>query len=193
MAKLPFVVQPRLKPILERIGTEESGIIEVERRGYLTGAEKTFVQQIQQQDGGTLQLVAISRRVSKDKKISLEKSYGIIVSILTGEATGKLAAEIESDYAEDIQRAVNNIAASRTKEDLIQAACLLIHRVDGDIEMSEVVALHPDLITALAGLYREEEAKSIERLIQDQGEQDKGSEVINVEEIEKKQETQEVQ
>lgn len=193
MAKLPFVVQPRLKPILERIGTEESGIIEVERRGYLTGAEKTFVQQIQQQDGGTLQLVAISRRVSKDKKISLEKSYGIIVSILTGEATGKLAAEIESDYAEDIQRAVNNIAASRTKEDLIQAACLLIHRVDGDIEMSEVVALHPDLITALAELYKEEEAKSIARLIQDQGEQDEGSGVVNVEEIEKKQETQEVQ
>lgn len=193
MAKLPFVVQPRLKPILERIGTEDSGVIEIERRGYLTGAEKTFVQQIQQQDGGTLQLVAISRRVAKEKKISLEKSYNTIVTILTGEASGKLAAEIESDYAEDIQRAVNSIAASRTKEDLIQAACLLIHRVDGNIDMSEVVALHPDLITALAELYKEEEMKSITRLMQDQGEQEDDSQEVNVEELEKKQETQEVQ
>lgn len=152
MAKLPFVVQPKLKPIIERIGSEESGVIEVERRGYLTGAEKTFVQQVQQQDGGTLQLVAISRRVSKDKKIPLEKAYNIIVTILTGEASGKLAAEIESDYAEEIQRAVNSIAASRTKEDLIHAACLLIHRVDGSIEMSEVVGLHPDLISGLSQL-----------------------------------------
>lgn len=193
MAKLPFVVQPRLKPILERIGTEDSGVIEIERRGYLTGAEKTFVQQIQQQDGGTLQLVAISRRVAKEKKISLEKSYNTIVTILTGEASGKLAAEIESDYAEDIQRAVNSIAASRTKEDLIQAACLLIHRVDGNIDMSEVVALHPDLIAALAELYKEEEMKSITRLMQDQGEQEDDPQEVNVEELEKKQETQEVQ
>jgi len=193
MAKLPFVVEPRLKPVLERIGTEESGIIEIERRGYLTGAEKTFVQQIQQQDGGTMQLVAVSRRVSKDKKISLEKSYGIIVSILTGEATGKLAAEIESDYAEDIQRAVNSIAASRTKEDLVHAACLLIHRVDSSIDMSEVVSLHPDLISELSAFYKEEEAKSIERLIRDQGDEPGDSQEVNVEEIEKKQETQEVQ
>lgn len=193
MAKLPFVVQPRLKPILERIGTEDSGVIEIERRGYLTGAEKTFVQQIQQQDGGTLQLVAISRRVSKDKKIALDKAYSIVVGILTGEATGKLAAEIESDYAEDIQRAVNSIAASRTKEDLVHAACLLIHRVDSDISMSEVVALHPDLIAALSVLYREEEAKSIERLVQDQGTELDDSEEVNVDEIEKKQETQEAQ
>lgn len=193
MAKLPFVVQPKLKPIIERIGSEESGVIEIERRGYLTGAEKTFVQQIQQQDGGTLQLVAISRRVSRDKKITLEKAYNIIVSILTGEGSGKLAAEIESDYAEDIQRAVSGIAASRTREDLIYAACLLIHRLDDAIDMSEVVELHPDLISALSQLYREEELKSVERLVQDQGGSIDDSEEVNVEEIEKKQETQKVQ
>lgn len=193
MAKLPFVVQPRLKPIIERVGSEESGVIEIERRGYLTGAEKSFVQQIQQQDSGTLQLVAISRRVSKDKKISLEKAYNIIVSILTGEASGKLAAEIESDYAEEIQRAVNNIAVSRTREDLIYAACLLIHRVDDTIDMSEVVGLHPDLISGLSDLYREEELKSVERLVLDQGNDPSESQETNVEELEKKQETQEVQ
>lgn len=193
MAKLPFVVQPRLKPIIEQIGTEESGVIEIERRGYLTGAEKTFVQQIQQQDGGTLQLVALSRRISRDKKIPLEKAYNTVVGILTGEATGKIANEIESEFAEDIQRAVNSIAASRTKEDLVQAACLLIHRVDPEIEMGEVVNLHPDLISGLSLLYKEEDAKSVERLLGEQGQSTEEPQEINVDEIEKKQGTQELQ
>jgi hypothetical protein len=198
MAKLPFVVQPKLKPIGERIGTDESGVIEIERRGYLTGAEKTFVQQVQQQDGGTLQLVALSRRIAKEKKLALDKAYNVIVTILTGEATGKLAAEIESEYAEDIQRAVNGIAAARSKEDLINAACLLIHRVDPTIDISDVVELHPDLIAGLSALYREEDLKSIEKLTQDQtgssdSEGDEKAAEINVDEIEKKQETQEVQ
>jgi hypothetical protein len=187
MAKLPFVVQPKLKPIVERLGTEESGIIEIERRGYLTGAEKTFVQQIQQQDGGTLQLVALSRRISREKKIPLEKAYGILVGILTGEASGKAASDIESDYAEDIQIAINSISASRTKEELINAACLLIHRVDANIGMESVVELHPDLITALANLYKDEETKSVERLIAAQ--EESVPQEINVDEIEKKQET----
>ena len=47
MAPLPFVVEPRRKPIVERVGNEESGVIEIERRGYLTTGEKTFVQQVQ--------------------------------------------------------------------------------------------------------------------------------------------------
>lgn len=194
MSKLPFVVQPKLKSVIEKIGTEESGIIEIERKGYLTGAEKTFVQQVQQQDNGTLQLVSIARRVAKEKKITLEKSYNTVVSILTGEGSGKLASEIESEYAEDIQKALNSITAARMREDLINASCLLIHRVDSSIEISDVVDLHPDLINGLSTLYREEENRSIEKLKQSQ-EQEAGesSEEINVDEIEKKQEIQEVQ
>ena len=41
---LPFVVQPKYEPILERVGTDESGIIEIERRKYLTVQEKAIVQ-----------------------------------------------------------------------------------------------------------------------------------------------------
>lgn len=192
MAKLPFVVQPKLKPIIERIGTDESGIIEVERRGYLTGAEKTFVQQIQQQDGGTLELVALSRRIAKDKKLALDKAYNIIITILTGEANGKLAAEIETEYAEEMQKAVNSIASTRAKEDLINATCLLIHRVDPTIGIGDVVELHPDLIAGLSELFRDEDRKSIEKLTADQGDVSENAE-INVDEIEKKQEIQEVE
>jgi hypothetical protein len=195
MAKLPFVVQPKLKPIIERVGTEESGIIEIERRGYLTGAEKSFVQQIQQQDNGTLQLVALSRRIAKEKKIDLNKSYNTIVAILTGEGTGKIANEIESEYAEDIQRALNGITAARAKEDLVNAACLLIHRVDPEIDIADVVELHPDLINGLSALYREEEARSIEKLKNKEDGNDSQDETpqVDVDEIEKKQEIQEAQ
>lgn len=187
MAKLPFVVQPKLKPIIEKIGTEDSGVIEIERRGYLTGAEKSFVQQIQQQDVGTMQLVALSRRVSREKKIPLEKAYNIIVEVLTGETKNRIANEIESEYAEDIQSAVNSISASRTKEDLINAACLLIHRVDPTIEMGTVVELHPDIITGLSNLFKEEDMKSVEKLRKP--EEEKEQTEISVDEIEKKQKT----
>lgn len=188
MASLPFVVQPKLKPIIEQVGTEESGIIEIQRRGYLTAAEKAFVQQIQQQDGGTLQLVALSRRIAREKKIGIDKAYENVIKILTGEANSKLAAEIEADYAEDIQRAVNEIGASRAKEDIIYAACLVIHRIDDKFSLEEIVKLHPDLISGLANLYREEEVKSIDKLTQASG-GDSESQSTNVEEIEKKPET----
>ena len=51
---LPFVVQPRLAPVIEQVGNEESGIFEIERRGYLTVAEKAMVQQATQGDESVL-------------------------------------------------------------------------------------------------------------------------------------------
>jgi hypothetical protein len=44
--------------------------------------------------------------------------------------------------------------------------------------MDEIMKLHPDLISGLANLYREEEAKSIERLIGDKDKEAEKSEVI---------------
>jgi hypothetical protein len=41
--RLPFVVAPRLEPIVETVGTDESGKIEIIRRGHLTVAEKAFI------------------------------------------------------------------------------------------------------------------------------------------------------
>lgn len=167
MAKLPFVVEPRRKPILERIGTEDSGIIEVERRGYLTTGEKSFVQQVQQLDGGASEIVTITRKVARKYALGMDAAYNLVLSIIGGFSTtekenSKLAEEIEVDFAEELTNAVKSMAASQAREEMVMAACILKYRIDPDYDISDIAALHPDLISGLAGLYRDEDRRSIE-------------------------------
>lgn len=72
MVSLPFVVQPKRKPITERIGSEDSGVIEVIRKGYLTSGEKAFVQQVQQYDNGTSDIVTLSRRIARKHGLTMD-------------------------------------------------------------------------------------------------------------------------
>ena len=64
-AKLPFLVEPKRQPIMERLGNEESGVIELPRRGYLTVAEKSFVQQGTSGDSAILAMQRLAARVAK--------------------------------------------------------------------------------------------------------------------------------
>lgn len=164
MAKLPFVVEPRRKPIIERIGSEESGQIEVERRGYLATGEKAFVQQVQQFDGGASEIIALSRKVSRKYSLSLDKSYNIVVGVLSNSETENLdlAAKIEEDFAEDLAAVMRSLTAGQVKEELVMAACLLKYRIDPDFDISEISEIHPDIISGLAKLYREEDARALE-------------------------------
>lgn len=165
MARLPFVVEPKRKPIIERIGTEESGIIEIERRGYLTAGEKAFVQQVQQFDNGTSEIITVSRRVAREYSLGMDKAYNLVVAIISGIKTDddvELTSKIEERFAEDLTAAVKGLSAGQVREELIFAACLLRYRVDDDFDISDISAVHPDLISGLAKLYREEEARSIE-------------------------------
>jgi hypothetical protein len=184
MARLPFVVEPRLKPIIERIGTEESGVLEIERRGYLTAGEKNFVQQVQQSDSSANSVIGLARRVSRAHNLGLESSYNIIMGIIAGSsaADDELANKIESEFAEDIQKVLSDLTNSQNRLDLVQAACLIINRIDNEFKIEDIVKQHPDLIEGLAILYREEEAKSIEKLKAAETEEN----ALSVEEIEKK-------
>ena len=65
MAKLPFVVEPRLKPVLETIGSEDSGKIQVERRGYLTAGEKAFVGSSVSSNDVASVIIGIVRTIAK--------------------------------------------------------------------------------------------------------------------------------
>lgn len=190
MANLPFVIQPRLKPITERIGSDEAGYIDIERRGYLTAGEKTFVQQIQQQDNGTIKLIALSRKIASEGSISLEKAYDMVITIMSGKNKTKAAEAIEAKYAIEFQETLGELASAKARESLVHAACMLMHRISSEIQFSEIGELHPDLINGLAQLYADEDLKSIERLQQENPEEGLDSESkegVNVEELEKKQ------
>ena len=188
MATLPFVVQPRRKPILERIGTEESGIIEVERRGYLTSGEKAFVQQVQQFDGGTTEIVTLSRHVARRHSLGADKAYRLIAGIISNNVADEdadLCIEIEKEFAEELTDVVKNLSASQVREDLVFACCILRYRVNPDFEISDIHNLHPDLIGALATLYRDEDSRSIEAFKREE-EEGAAEKSISVEEAEKK-------
>jgi hypothetical protein len=153
---LPFVVQPRLKSIIEELGSEESGTIRIERKGYLTVAEKQFVQNASEDDTSLAQIHLLSAKVAKAKGCTVAEALSSIggagdSSLLEGfetEATSALAA----------------MMVHQERQHLIHAACLLMLRLDVEVSMDDVLELHPDLLVALAILYREEEAKSIEAL-----------------------------
>lgn len=164
MANLPFVVQPRLAPVIELIGSEESGKIEIERRGYLTSGEKAFVQQVLQYDNGTGELIGLARKVARRFSMKLDGAYELVLKVISNNAEGENVAELEEEFAEEITSVIKNLTNAQTKEELLTATCLIRYRINPEFEMDDIVKLHPDIISGLARLYKEEEAKSIEKL-----------------------------
>jgi hypothetical protein len=189
MASLPFVVQPKRQPIVQQIGSEESGVIEIERRGYLTAGEKSFVQQVQQYDNGTGQIITISRHVAREYGLGMDKAYNMVLSIISGSQgspeSSELVNKIETEFAQELTDVVKGLAASQAREDLVYASCLIKYRINPDFEISQISEIHPDIIQGLAALYRDEEARSIEAWQADQPAQDEQP-VASVEEAEKK-------
>jgi hypothetical protein len=192
MSVLPFVVQPKRKPILEQIGSDESGKIEVERRGYLTTGERSFVQQVQQADNGTTEIVTLSRRVSRAHGVGMDKAYNLVLQAVSGVTAEspkdqELVAQIEQEFTEDLTSVVKGLAAASVREELVFAACLIKYRIDSDFDISSVSEIHPDIISGLAALYRDEERRSVEAfnvLGGDDGEAAKQQ--PSIEEVEKK-------
>lgn len=171
MATLPFVVQPRRKPIIERIGTEESGIIEIERRGYLTTGEKAFVQQVQQFDNSATEIVATSRRIARKHSLSLDRAYTIVLAIISGskeeEKDRELIDAIEEEFNEDLSSVVKSLASSQVRESLVFAACMIQYRVNTEFKIEDISSIHPDIVEGLAALYRDEEKRSIEAFLKE--------------------------
>jgi hypothetical protein len=188
MATLPFVVEPRRKPIIERIGSEESGIIEIERRGYLTTGEKSFVQQVQQLDDSATEIVTLSRQVARRHSLGMDKAYNMVLGIISGatllEEDQALGADIEQEFAKELTAVVRGLAISQSREELVLAACMIRYRVNSDFEIEEISKVHPDIISGLAKLYRDEDKRSVEAFTADNDQVQGG--VASVEEGEKK-------
>ena len=187
--RLPFVVQPRRQPITVRIGTEESGIMEVMRKGYLTTGEKAFMQSAIGSDETTVKIVSISRKIANDLNVPLDTAYADVVAILGGKsAVDDRLKDIEVRYMDDFSDLLTLLTGMQTKEKLIAALCMLKYRVNSDLDINDVLTLHPDLIVGLSDLYDMEERKSIEGLEVEESSDYSASkdEPLTVEQIEKK-------
>lgn len=186
--KLPFVVEPRRKPIIERIGSQDGGFIEIERRGYLSSGEKAFVQQAIGGDSSTIQIIGLARKIASKYSSTLEYAYADCVAILGSAINGdERLRQIEAEYFDEFNEIMNALSSIQTKEKLISAICMLKYRVNADIDVNDVMDLHPDIIDGLADLYRDEDARSITRLMEDSTNEPKGETGgENIEELEKK-------
>ena len=159
MAKLPFLVEPRLKPVKEILGSDESGKIEIERRGFLTVAEKSFVQSAMVGDNAVTELHGLAQRIAR----KAGKDAQEVFKMLIGQAID--TDDVLEPYEADIANALTNLLAYQEKSKLVIAACMLINRVNQEITIEDVMELHPDLTDALATLYDEEDRKCIDALV----------------------------
>lgn len=185
MGKLPFVVQPRLEPVIEEIGTPESGTILIERRGYLTAGEKNMVQSFLQSEQGAISVISVSREIAKRFSIDIEKAYTYLLEVITTSpyTDPKICGKIQVEFYEKIEQLIAELSNTQTKTEMIQAASMIINRVDKEFPIADIPSIHPDIISQLAEFYQEEEKKSIEKLEQAMGANLKAP---SIEETEKK-------
>lgn len=166
MKKLPFIVEPRLKPIKELVGSDESGKLEVERKGYLTAAEKAFVQAQSTTDDSTQRIVALCRQLATEMRIDMQEAYHILTSVMQGDLSVKRGEEVQAAHGDAIDDIVTAMTATNDRHYLVCALCMLTYRVDGDLDADDLLQLHPDIMEGLVELYTDEEARSTERLTQ---------------------------
>ena len=165
MAKLPFIVEPRLKPIMEEIGSEESGKIQIERRGYLTSGEKAFFQQAKQGDNSTSGLITLARKVARATGLDVTKAYEAVIRVIGGTQSEEVDKKIEDEFAEELSNVLRDLTSGQTHDEILMAMCLIRYRINSEFVIEEMLEMHPDIVTQLAELYRQEEAKSTDRLV----------------------------
>ena len=151
---LPFVVQPRLQPIIEQVGTEESGIIEIERRGYLTVAEKSMVEQASVDLSDQQDLITAVRKIAKEEGRSIPEIFE--------ELQNPNGSSLLEKHAILIAEASSSAQAQTRKIEIVAATALILSRIDSDWSVDQTMELHPDLLKGLHGLYLDEDARSLE-------------------------------
>lgn len=166
MAVLPFVVQPKFKPIIERIGNEEIGVLEIKRQGFLSVTEKAFLQEGAGNDQVATLILSLVRKISTEFKIPPERAHTLIMDLLTNTPSkDKLFTKVADTFPSDIAEITEVAIRLESKKEFLRAYCMIVNRIDPNFEVSDVTSLHPDLITELSKLCEDEENKSTERIL----------------------------
>lgn len=154
--KLPFIVQPRLAFEKEILGTDESGKIEVERRGYLTVGEKALTQQATKDFTSVVDLYSLVGRIAEEE----DKDPKVVLSDFSAVPSPPYLTNWSSELTECMQ----SVGIENTKRRMIYATAILISRVDSGWEVDDTMSLNSDLVEALAGFYEREDNGAVEEL-----------------------------
>lgn len=159
MALLPFVIQPKKNTEIVRIGDEQIGVFEIERKGYLTVAEKSFVENVTQGSDGVSSLVLLANKIATAYKTTPEKAYIAITDSMSGNTKSKLAESILADYAEELSFATTRMAESMQRRQIAAATILLQTRISHEWNIQDTLELDPMLVQQLTDLYDREEQR----------------------------------
>lgn len=164
MAKLPFVVAPKIEPEMVQIGNETCGIIEIERRGYVTAGEKAFVNSQIAEDDVAAKIVSLCRKIATEFSVDMQEAYEAINSLFVPGEIGNLAGKVQEAFAAEVAEILTSMMAGEERKKLIQAFCLIMYRIEGDFTAEDLAALDPQLVEALSDFYVQEESRSIRKI-----------------------------
>ena len=159
MANLPFIIQPKSKAINIKIGNEEIGVFEIERRGYLNVAEKSFVEGFTSSSNTVREIVKISNKISNSTRLSREESYKCLMNVMSGAINSKIEKEVALKYEEEIAELTALMSEVQSKRALAIATVLLQSRVNSEWTLEDTFKLDPLILDELSDLYDQEEAK----------------------------------
>jgi hypothetical protein len=165
MANLPFVIQPKREPRVIRVGTSESGVIEITQYGYLRTVEKALYQTAKPTQLGTVAAQKLAQELMAKHKVTADQS-ATIMGLNKGKMTPKMA-KIQDEHGEEILKVLQQINADVEQLAVLQATILLQQRVNPDWGAMDTAELHPELIVDLSNLFVEEEQRSM-RSLQDE-------------------------
>lgn len=161
---LPFVVQPRRKPIKVRIGSEDCGVLEIEARGHLTVAEKFYVNQIVNGDKTVSLMIGLSNKIAKRLKKDAKEGYKILSDYLQNNGSNAHRDIIDDEFSAEIQELTSEITRISSMRELAQATIMMRSRIDPDWETDDTLELDTELIDALVKFYNDEERKEFPEL-----------------------------
>lgn len=159
MAKLPFIVEPKAKPVKIKIGNEDTGVFEIERRGYLSVAEKSFVDGFTSASGSLREMVKVSNKISSTTKLSREDAYRCLMDVMAGNIHSKMEKDVATTYAEEIGELMTLMSEVQSKRMIAIATILLQSRVSSDWTLDDTMELDPLVLEELSNLYDLEESK----------------------------------
>jgi|14BtaG_2_1085337.scaffolds.fasta_scaffold00189_21 hypothetical protein len=152
---LPFLVAPRRAPVLETLGDEDSGQIEIERKGYLTVAEKSFMQQAGASDETVGRLQRLSGKISRENGVQAQE-------VIQKLGEGDLGADCFIGYEEEVDELISVLSVYEQRRKAIAASCLILFRLSQDWTIDQTMNLHPDLVEELYDLFLDEDNRSTE-------------------------------
>lgn len=158
MRSLPFVVKPKRHFSNVKIGNESTGIIEIERRGYLTVSEKAFVDGVTQGSDGIASIVSLATRIGSKTKHTTEDAFTGVMKAVQGDLEDPFAVKIREEYPDEIGSILAEMTNAMQQRSVAAATILIRSRIDSEWSVDDTLNQDPELIAAFAEFYAQEES-----------------------------------